>query len=160
MKALPCKDANCLPSGAQIRAGHDVQLRLRLPGETREEHGNTIAQMLVAGAIDHHAGAMQFAPARRQQRHRHFSPGSEGSRAAKFDAAFVHRYPVGAQFELCLPRCQCHRLKRTNASSFSCAHSNHTNIIWPAVKFLPFNYRRAPRQARAENNQQNQVPAR
>ena len=98
---------------AQIRAGHGVQTRLALPGQAREDHGNVIAGMLIAGAGDDDARALDAAVvARGIQFHGHFGPGAERRWAAKFDAAFVNDDRFGGQIQTGLARLKSHlRLK-------------------------------------------------
>ncbi len=77
-----------------------IQRCLRLVGNVREDHGDAVAGVLVAGAGDDNAAALEFvAVLRRLQRHGHFRPFVERRRAAEFNAAFVDGNRVGGKFQ-------------------------------------------------------------
>ena len=60
---------------------------MRLSGEAREDHGDVIAGVLVAGAGNHHAVAVDLAAVfRRAKRQGHFCPRREGRGTSKFDS--------------------------------------------------------------------------
>lgn len=98
-------------SRSHIRTCEDIQLRLCLLGQAGEQHGNPVTDVLIAGAINHHAGAMDFAVPRRSQSYRHFSPGRKRSRAAEFNAALVNSHRISAKLKPRLPCLKCYRLE-------------------------------------------------
>ena len=111
---------NC-PSGLRHRA----QAGLRLLGEAGEDHGDVVAGVLVAGAGNHHAVAIDAAViGRRLQRYGHLRPRRKRSGAAELNAAFVDDDRAGGENQSSLACFDGDVLLEGTSFNFSRAHTS------------------------------------
>jgi len=104
---------------------HCAQTRLRLFGEARENHGDVIAGVFVAGAGNHDAGAIHATIVGwRLQRNCHFRPRRKRSGAAEFNAVFVDDDRAGGENQSSLACFDGDVLLEGTSFNFSRAHTS------------------------------------
>jgi hypothetical protein len=104
---------------------HGAQAGSRLLGKARENHRDVIAGMLVAGAGNHDAVAIDAAiVGGRLQREGHFRPRRERSGTAEFDAAFVDDDRAGGENQSSLAGFDGDVLLEGTRFNFSRAHTS------------------------------------